>query len=226
MTPNEILNKQFARGMNGYKSDEVNLFMNEVAGYVKTLLKERQELLEKMEVLAEKVEEYRTDEDSLRAALIGAQKLGDSVVREAKVKAQAILDEANRQADDIVGEAKRSIELENYTLERKKQEAAKFKTQLLAIYKQHIDIINSLPFDEDKLPPLTPRPASAPAPTETQAVDALVIDFGGTEELAGGNIRADYPESSGEGEEEFPKRKSRYGSLRFFGEGQEPKRSE
>jgi cell division initiation protein len=212
--------------MNGYKSEEVNLFMNEVAAYVKTILKERQELLEKMEVLAEKVEEYRTDEDSLRAALIGAQKLGDSVVREAKVKAGAILDEANRQADEIVGDAKRSIELENYTLDKKKLEAAKFKTQLLAIYKQHIDLINSMPFDEDKLPPLTPRPAAAPAPVETQTADALVIDFGNEEELAGGNIRLDYPEPPVTEEADSTKRKSRYGSLRFFGEGQEPKRSE
>jgi cell division initiation protein len=214
--------------MNGYKPEEVNLFKNDVAAYVKTLLKERQELIEKMEVLAEKVEEYRTDEDSLRAALIGAQKLGDSVVREAKVKAQAILDEAARQADGIVGEAKRNIELENYTLDKKKQEAAKFKTQLLALYKQHIDLINSLPFDEDRLPPPAPRPApvAAPAPVEAQTADALVIDFGEAEELAGGNIRVDFPEAPAETEEEFPKRKSRYGSLRFFGEGQEPKRSE
>lgn len=225
MTPSEILNKQFPRGMNGYKAEEVNSFLSEVADMVKTLTRERQELLDKLEVLAEKVEEYRNDEDSLRSALIGAQKLGDSVVREAKLKAQKILDEANKQADAVVGDAKRNIELENYSLDKKKLEAAKFKSQLLAMYKQHIDLINSLPYDEDKLPTPAPRPRPISEPSATEGgTEHIVIDFGESEELAGGNIHLDYTEEPEE--EDLQPRKSRYGDLRFFGEGKEPKRNE
>ncbi|MDL2233842.1 DivIVA domain-containing protein [Ruminococcaceae bacterium OttesenSCG-928-L11] len=183
MTPKEIHSKQFSKGMNGYKTDEVSLYLGEVADYLRSVIRERDELLEKIGVLAEKMEEYRADEDSLRAALIGAQKLGDSVVREAKAKAQAIIDEARRKADTISEDAKRSIEVESYTLEKKKLEAAKFKSQLLAMYKQHIDYINALPYDEDKMPPL-----SAPAPVtrqpeprqqqpEEQDVIEVVLDY-------------------------------------------------
>ena len=39
--------------------------------------------------------EYRNDEDSIRTALLSAQRLGDTVVREANHKAGLIMDDAN-----------------------------------------------------------------------------------------------------------------------------------
>ena len=89
MTPNEILNRQFGKVMGGYRVEDVSAFAAEVAAFVEDLLEEKDVLEQKMLVLADKLEEYREDEDSLRAALIGAQKLGDSVVRESRKKADS-----------------------------------------------------------------------------------------------------------------------------------------
>jgi cell division initiation protein len=236
MTPNEILNKQFPRGMNGYKAEDVNLFMGEVGDYAKQLVKENAELQAKIEVLAEKLEEYRADEESLRSALIGAQKLGDSVIKEAKSKAQAILDEAAMQADAVMGNAKRDIELESYALDKKKLEAAKFKSQLLAMYKKQLDLINGMPFDEDSPPrmpeqvPVTERQpvAERVAVPERPSITGPSATEGEPEPSFGDvpGIRLAYSEVPDDAEDDkFPKRKSKFGNLRF-GEGFDPVRDE
>ena len=91
LTPETIASRRFDKQVGGYKQDEVEMFLQQVAGEYAKLLSEKEDLEEKIEVLAEKVEQYREDEDSLRSALIGAQKLGDSVIRESKSKAEYIL---------------------------------------------------------------------------------------------------------------------------------------
>ena len=48
------------------------------------MYRENADLIKKISILAKKVEEYRADEDSLKMALLRAQKLADSIVAEAK----------------------------------------------------------------------------------------------------------------------------------------------
>lgn len=145
MTPNDIQNKRFDKGMSGYKADEVQTYLAEVAAYVRALQEEKDELERKMVVLAEKLEEYREDEDSLRAALIGAQKLGDSVVRDAKKKAEQLLKEANDKAEELVADARSNIDKEAITLTKMQSEVAVFKSKILDMYKRHIETIKGIP---------------------------------------------------------------------------------
>ena len=105
LTPETIASRRFDKQMGGYKQDEVEEFLQQVAAEYAQLLSEKEELEGKIEVLAEKVEQYREDEDSLRSALIGAQKLGDSVIRESKAKADQTLREARAKADQILENA-------------------------------------------------------------------------------------------------------------------------
>jgi cell division initiation protein len=193
MTPNEILNKQFGKVMSGYRMEEVNAFLAEVAGYVEDLIDEKDVTEQKMLVLADKLEEYREDEDSLRAALIGAQKLGDSVVREsrkkaeqtlgdaqdeasrilrdAKEKADVIIADASEKADTISADAKKSIEVENEALNKLKAEVARFKGQIKEMLYKHMEILNSIELDEKATKPERQRPErpekpEKPAPQE------------------------------------------------------------
>ena len=180
MTPNEILNKQFSKSMSGYKAEEVNRFLEEIADDLRAAQRERDDLQNKIEILAEKVEEYRNDEDSLRAALIGAQKLGDGVVRDSKKKAEQILGEAERksaeivaaakkEADKIVSDSKRNMDVEIYTLNKMKLEVSRFKTQILGMYNKHIEIINTIPYEEEENLDLR-----RPVPAEKEAAEPVL----------------------------------------------------
>ena len=142
----EIANKRFEKSsIFGYKTEDVEAFLNVVAGDYATLAKENAELEQKMEVLAEKLEQFMEDEGSLRAALLGAQKLGDSVVKESKVKAEAMIKDATEKAESILESSKQKIEKEQLALTKVQREVELFKNRLLALYRQHIELISALP---------------------------------------------------------------------------------
>ncbi len=136
----------------GYRMDGVDAYLSDVADSMQQLLDNNADLEKKIEVLADKLTEYREDEESLRMALLGAQKLGDSVIRESKTKAEIIMREATIKSEAMVENAKRKIELEQGNLEKLQEEVASFKNRLLNLYKQHLEIISTLPGKSDVAP--------------------------------------------------------------------------
>ncbi len=172
LTPETIASRRFDKQMGGYKQDEVEEFLQQVAAEYAQLLSEKEELEGKIEVLAEKVEQYREDEDSLRSALIGAQKLGDSVIRESKAKADQTLREARAKADQILENAQKSIEREQLALIKMQKEVTKFKNRLLTLYRQHLEMISALPEYEDEPAPAASEPKEMAHPAAVQQAPA------------------------------------------------------
>lgn len=173
----DILNQKFDKAAFGYKADEVDDFLEEVAAQMRALTTRNAELENKVDSLNAKLEEYRDEEDSLRAALIGAQKLGDSVVKDARAKAEEILQEANYTAKSIVDSSKRKIDSEKYTLTKLQKEVALFKSNLLSIYKQHLNLISTLPeYEEEEEPPVPQEPQEEETqPQETAAEESQEV---------------------------------------------------
>ena len=161
MNAKEISAQRFDKSAFGYKVDEVDAYLNEVAAVVNELTVQNTELQNKLEILATKLEEYRQDENSMKEALIGAQKLGNNILKEAKEKADEIITEAQAKGDTIIREAtessqktlasvKKDIEKEQHTLLLTQREVSNFKSKLLALYKSHLDTITSIPEIKEK----------------------------------------------------------------------------
>ncbi len=159
LNPNEIAHKKFEKALGfGYRMDDVEEYLELVAKDMQDLIDEKADLERKMIVLADKLNEYREDEESLRTAILSAQKLGDSLIRESKTKAEIIMRDATIKADALVGNARRQIERENDALVRIQKEVALFKNKLIELYKQHLELISSLPGDDDR--PQKPKEAA------------------------------------------------------------------
>lgn len=227
LNPNEIANKQFSKGR-GYRSEEVDSYLRQIADDIGEVIEEKRDLEKKMMVLADKLEEYKEDEESLRAALLGAQKLGDSVVREAKAKAQAIVEEAEAQANLLVDNAKKEIERQQQQgFVRMQREVATFKSKLQLVYKQHLELISSIPVDESivgaamkKVAPQPEEPAyEEPAeelPPPAEPVDEYAVPLPVDAPLSYSEERLEYTEDAYEPEPApAPKRESRFGPLKF-----------
>ena len=161
MNAKEISAQRFDKSAFGYKVDEVDAYLNEVAAVVNELTVQNAELQNKLEILATKLEEYRQDENSMKEALIGAQKLGNNILKEAKEKADEIITEAQAKGNTIIREAtessqktlasvKKDIEKEQHTLLLTQREVSNFKSKLLALYKSHLDTITSIPEIKEK----------------------------------------------------------------------------
>ncbi len=154
--PNDILEKKFEKAAFGYKPEAVEDFLSEISEAYSKLLWEKKELDKKIQVLAEKVQEYREQEDSLKETLLTAQRLGDSLVKDSKVKSEALLSDATNKAEvilrdaqikaeKIVETANRRLIGEQQALVTMQREVSDFKTRLMSLYKTHIEIISTLP---------------------------------------------------------------------------------
>ncbi len=163
MTLDSIRNVEFNRGR-GYRAEEVDDFIDACAETVEALLRENEELNQKMKVLADKIVEYRNDEDSIRAALLNAQRAGDAARREAEEQAATLRAAAEADAENIRTVALAKIESEKKELERVQREVAAFKARMLALYKEHLNLIGLLPEEEAKPEPVAEPVAEEPAP--------------------------------------------------------------
>lgn len=100
MNAKDILSRRFEKAtFNGYKTDDVDEFLRELSGEFAQLQKEKNELERKLEVLADKIREYRDDEDALKDALLLAQKQGNQIVNESKAAAEKLRTETQAAVD-------------------------------------------------------------------------------------------------------------------------------
>lgn len=167
-TLEEIRNITFTKTLGGYKTAEVDDFIDTCADTVEALVAENEDLKKKMEVLANKVLEYRNEEDSIRTALLTAQRMGDTVLREANHKASLILEDAKIKAEKIEEVARQQITAEMEELERLKKLVSDFKTQILNVYREHLAMIDVLPDYKAPETPAEEQPVEEPAVAEEQ----------------------------------------------------------
>lgn len=115
MTPSELREYEFkGAGRNAYKADDVDIFFGEVAVAYEKLFRENAELVKRVSLLADRLEQFKHDEDQIKQAVIGAQKAADIIVKEAensvedsKIEAEAILAAAKGEADIIKSDAEK-----------------------------------------------------------------------------------------------------------------------
>lgn len=156
ITAMEINTKRFEQAKPGYKPEEVDEFLNQLADQISKMIKEKEDTEKKIEVLVESIRRYKADEEALKDAMIGAQKQARAVMEEARGKADAIISEAqqkaeqiisaaNVKADEIIGSTAVRAQREQETLERMQAAVTEFKSNLLSMYKSHLELITSLP---------------------------------------------------------------------------------
>lgn len=162
ITSKDVRNKRFEKVAFGYQQEEVNEFLAQLEAELDEMERERQEANNKIQILADKVREYMKDEDSIKDALLGAQKQGHLVINEANVKAEEILAAAQAKAAELEDEAVRQhaeamernrleIAKEKDSLTDARRQVAEFKKSLFDMYKSHLEMISTMPdaFDEE-----------------------------------------------------------------------------
>lgn len=169
----------FEKSMRGYRCDDVDDYLKQVAESMEALSAQNDDLQKKLVVLAQRIDQYRAEEDTLRTTMINAQRLGENVIREAKQKAAEIIRAANMKAEDREQRARDDVELAKQEIVTLKSEADSFKRSLMEMYRKHINLISKLP--EYKKPeeeePVTanpvqaaPQPEPEPVPTQPEPV--------------------------------------------------------
>lgn len=183
LTPQEVSSHAFPKAvMGGYNMASVDEFLDELTDDYTALYKENAALKAKLKVLVEKVEDYRATEDSMRATLLTAQKMADSIVKEAEAKRDEILARAQVDAQDRVGQLTQEIAENELRLEAGQKKLAAFITAVRDVCQKELEHLEQLP----ELPVEIVKAVeeeSKPAPSADEIADSVLAGFDIPEDL-------------------------------------------
>lgn len=146
LTPQEVSARSFTKMvMGGYNMTMVDEFLDELTDDYTALYKENASLKAKLKVLVEKVEEYRATEESMRATLLTAQRMADSIVKEAETKRDEILKQAEAAAREKLDGFRKEAEDSDKRLRRGQEELQRFVTESRALCMKQIEFLEGLP---------------------------------------------------------------------------------
>lgn len=127
LSPQDIQTKEFPKAVfGGYDMTAVDDFLEELEADYTALYKDNAVLKGKLKVLVDKVEEYRSTEDSMRMALMTAQKMSDDMLSETRAKCDEMLKNAENEANAKKNKLDQDLSAEIKRLEIARAETAKF----------------------------------------------------------------------------------------------------
>ncbi|MCI9331710.1 MAG: DivIVA domain-containing protein [Oscillibacter sp.] len=146
LTPQEVSARSFTKTMmGGYNMTMVDEFLDELTDDYTSLYKENASLKAKMKVLVEKVEEYRATEDSMRATLLTAQRMADSIVKEAEEKRDGILKQAEAAAREKLDGYRKEAEQYQKRLQQGQEEIRRFVAESRALCEKELLFLEEFP---------------------------------------------------------------------------------
>ena len=127
-----------------------------------------------VEEAEQKSDKMITDATGKSSKMIAeAEEQSQKMMAEATVKSSNMLKDAQEKANSLVSDAKTRTETEVLRLKKMQKEVSAFKTNLLGIYKAHLDLITKLPEVKDTKPepskPAVEEKSQASKPQETPA---------------------------------------------------------
>ena len=162
LTPQEVSGRAFTKAaFGGYNMAMVDEFLDELTDDYTSLYKENAALKAKLKVLVNKVEEYRATEDSMRAALLTAQRMANTMVEEAEEKKKALLAGAEDEARAKIGALQEQIAEEQRRLNAAKAATADFVQKTREVAQAQLALL-------DRVPDMTPEQIAGDADKAAQ----------------------------------------------------------
>jgi len=143
LTPVEMQGKSFKSGGLGYDKKDVDAFFREVNKNYEMLYRENMELKDKVSVLNEGIQYYKSIEKTLQKALVLAEKTAETTKEAAAKDAKRIEKEAKVKANIILADAKNELEsLHNRTVALL-QQYEKYKAQFKNLAKAQMEMLET-----------------------------------------------------------------------------------
>jgi len=148
ITPMDIEQQQFNRSFRGYNEEEVDDFLDRIAKDYEEVLNENVKLKEEIERLQSRVEEYSKMDETLRSALVNAQKSASNIKENVQKEAQVLLENAKIEAERIKQQAKQEIYDINSEIAELKKRKYLILEKLKNTLKSHIKLLDEEIFEE------------------------------------------------------------------------------
>jgi len=138
ITPLDIQNKEFKKSLFGYKTKEVDAYLDSINEDYEKLYKENIELKDKISILSEQIRQYNNLEETLKSTLVIAQSTADEVTSSARKKAELIIEDAEITAKNKINEAMDEVNNIKKEYENLLREIYIFKTRYESFIKAQL----------------------------------------------------------------------------------------
>jgi cell division initiation protein len=179
ISPIDIRQHTFKRGLRGYNEDEVRTFLNSLASEWQKVLEENGQLKHQLEKAEASIQQYKQVEAMLHRTLEQAEKSSADTLENAKREAHNMVQEAENRAAELLQEAAKErsrIEQEIHGLVSRRNDMLvqlrsflQAQTERLSEFKEH----EAVRLERVEVPKVAAAKA-APAPAPVQA--APVVD--------------------------------------------------
>ena len=194
LTPQEVSTHAFSKAvMGGYNMAMVDEFLDELTDDYTALYKENAALKAKLKVLVEK--------QPMRATLLTAQKMADSIVHEAEAKRDEILAQAETSAREKIGQLRQEVEAAEERLHQGQRDLAQFIAASREICEKELKFLEQLP----ELPVEAAEPVSQQEPEEAvQQIEEKVLAAFSEQSVEEEAAPAEAEEASPAAEDDYP----------------------
>jgi len=154
-SPADILNQTFSQvALGGYSRQEVDAFVERVAGIVEELLNHVRALKEKADQQDARLEEFHEMESTLHNALASSQRYGEELIASARREADLTIREAKFAAEKARREVVSVPAALAREIERLERQRNRMRAELLAVLDAHRNLLHQLfPATSPSIPP-------------------------------------------------------------------------
>lgn len=163
LTPMDIHNKEFKRGFRGYSEEDVDAFMDDVAGDYEKVYREYCELKERCDKLQDKLSQYEKMESTMNSTLMLAQQTAENVKVSARKEADLILQEASNKKKQLMDETTLNLQASQQELDKIKSQTRSFRAKCRAILTSQLRLLDDMVIDgEDTDVEINDAPVETP----------------------------------------------------------------
>jgi cell division initiation protein len=147
ITPLDIQQKQFPMKIRGFDVEEVYAFLEIIREEMEDLLRENASLKENVQRLESQLKEHRDMESTLRETLMTAQQMVDDYKTNARKEAELVVREAELKSDTILKEAQEKVIKIHEDIVDLKGIRRHFKEEIKRLVESHLKMLE---FDRER----------------------------------------------------------------------------
>ena len=150
ITPLDIQNKNFKKSIMGFNQNQVNSFLQEMIEDYEAMYKENISYKERINLISDQLNQFKTLEETLKTTLLVAQKSADELTLNARNKAEMILENAEDKGQKIIDKKQEDVKHIQEEYEFLKKELFIFKTRFSSFLQSQLTSLDEFYLEVEK----------------------------------------------------------------------------
>jgi cell division initiation protein len=145
----DIEQQEFSRSFRGYNEEEVDDFLDKIVKDYEELINENVRLNEEIERMQEKLKEFGEIEETLRSALLNAQKSAEEMKGRVESEAKIIIEKAKMEAKALKQQVFQKEDLLKNEIDNLRRYKFVFKEKFKAMLNLYLKMLENEEFEEE-----------------------------------------------------------------------------